>query len=301
MQLSAVDLNLLVVLATLLETRSVKAAAARLALSPSATSHALGRLRTLTGDPLLVRAGRRLVPTARAEALRPALVRFVHEAEAVLRAGDAVDPAALARAFRVLTNDYGELLLLAPLGAALAQEARHVDLYALPAGVRDVSEALRNGDADLAIGAFADLPPDVAAAPLLEDEFVCLLRAGHPALRGRLTKRRFLALEHVLVAPRGEPVGVVDRLLAERGETRRVARTVSGFLVAPALVASTDYVVTISRRVAERVADVHGLAVRKAPIAPEGFTIRLAWHRRADGDPAHRWLRERLLALAATL
>ncbi|MEM1415851.1 MAG: LysR family transcriptional regulator, partial [Myxococcota bacterium] len=103
-QLSAIDLNLLVILSALLETRSVKDAAARVSLSPSATSHALGRLRELLGDPLLVRAGRQLVPTPRAEALRPALERFVREGEAVLRAGEDVAPERLERAFRVLTN-----------------------------------------------------------------------------------------------------------------------------------------------------------------------------------------------------
>lgn len=296
MQLSSIDLNLLLVLSALLETGSVKEAARRLALSPSATSHALGRLREVLDDPVLVRAGRSMVLSARAEALAPRVRRILEESEALFRQAEGFDPAHLSRAFRVIGNDYGELLIVAPLGATLATAAPGVDLFAVPEPTGGAIEALRRGDADVALGVFGELPPDLGKTRLFRDEFVCLLRDGHPALGRRWTKRRFAALDHVLVAPRGTPRGAVDSILAEHGLERRVARTVSTFLVAPHLVAGTDFVVTISRRFAERLGPSLGLVQRKPPVAPEGFYVSMIWHRRFDADPEHRWLRESIEA-----
>ena len=136
MQLSSIDLNLLLVLSALLETGSVKEAARRLALSPSATSHALGRLREVLDDPVLVRAGRSMVLSARAEALAPRVRRILEESEALFRQAEGFDPAHLSRAFRVIGNDYGELLIVAPLGATLATAAPGVDLFAVPEPTR---------------------------------------------------------------------------------------------------------------------------------------------------------------------
>lgn len=297
-QLSAIDLNLLRVLGALLETGSVKDAARRLALSPSATSHALSRLRDALGDPILVRAGRSMVPTARAEALAPRVRRVLEDAEQIFVRREGFDPARLRRVFRILTNDYGELMVLAPLGATLAREAPGVDLYASGPPPGGVVEGLRSGEGDLAIGVFGELPPDIAKRRLFRDGFVTLLREGHPALRGRWTRKRFAALDHVLVSPRGTPGGVIDTLLAESGLERRVARTVSSFFVAPHLLVDTDYVLTVSERVAARLAPGLGLVTRTPPVAPEGFHVSMVWHRRHDEDAEHRFLRERALAEA---
>lgn len=299
MQLSSIDLNLLLVLDALLETGSVKDAARRLALSPSATSHALARLRDVLGDPVLVRAGRRMVPTTRAEALAPRVRRLLEEAEAVFRRAEGFDPALLRRSFTAITNDYGELMVVCPTSALLAREAPGVDLYSRGAGLDRGVTGLREGIGDVMIGVLSSPPPDIATQRLFRDEFVSLLRAGHPALEQRWTKRRFAALEHVLVAPGGTPRGTVDTLLAEHGLERRVARTVSTFHAAPHLLAQTDYVLTVSRRVAERLAGDLGLVQRKPPVAPEGYWIVLAWHRRHDEDPEHRYLRVKIAEAVA--
>lgn len=297
MQLSAIDLNLLPVLHAVLDTRSVKAAAPRLGLSPSAVSHALARLRELLDDALLVRSGRSMQLTPRAERLRPRVQRLVDELERTLRQEDALDPARMERAFTIAGGDFAELVLLEPLGRRLAELAPGVSLYGQ--AVRgDVTEQIREGGCDALVGVFREVPDDIRTLELVRSEFVCLLRAGHPALRGRLTVRRYAALDHVLVAPRGQPRGIVDGVLEAQGLRRRVARTVSSFLVAPHLVAGSDYVLTVSSFIAERFAEPLGLVARKPPIAIEGFTIRAAWHRRFDDDPAHRWLRERIAEVA---
>lgn len=300
MHLSAIDLNLLPLLHAVLETRSVKAGAQRVGLSPSATSHALGRLRELLDDPLLVRAGRQLQLTPRAERLRPRVQRLVDELGSVLRSEEALAPARLQRPFTLGGGDLVELVLLAPLGRRLAAAAPGVDLY----GARieaDVTAQVREGRCDVVVGVFDDPPDDVRTVTLLHDRFVCLVRADHPVLAGRLTVRRYAALDHLLVAPRGVPRGVVDRLLEEQGLRRRVARTVSSFVVAPHVVAGSNLVLTVSELIARRFAAPLGLAVRPPPLPLPGYAIRMAWHRRFDDDPAHAWLRQQVIEEAAAV
>lgn len=300
MQLSAVDLNLLPVLHAILEARSVKAAAPRLGLSPSAVSHALARLRDLLGDPLLVRAGRQMLLTPRAERMRARVQHLVDELDLVLRPEDGVEPSRLSRSFTIAGSDLVELTLLAPLGRRLARLAPQVDLYG--EHVEEyVATQLRAGRCDLLVGVFGEQPDDIHVQDLLVSHFVCLLREGHPVLEGRLTLRRYAALDHVLIAPRGVPRGIVDRLLEERGLERRIARTVSSFVVAPYLVAHTDSVLTVSNLVAAPLAGPLGLVIRKPPLPVPSFTIRMAWHRRNEEDAAHGWLREQVAEQAAEI
>ena len=300
MHLEAVDLNLLVVLRALLDARSIKRAADRLALSPSATSHALGRLRDQLGDELLVRAGKEMTPTARALRLQPKLREVLDGAELLFRPDAALEPATLKRAFAFGTNDFFELVILPRWSAQIAKLAPGVDLLSRP--VRDdVASALRAGEVDLAMGVFGSMPDDVRTAPMLRSRFVCLVRAGHPALGRRLTPKRFAELEHVLVSPRGRGLGVVDRKLAERGLERRVSRVVANFVAAPPLVASGDYVLTVSEHIADRFAEGLGLERLKPPVPIPDFTVSVAWHRRQDGDPALDWLRATLLEVTAAL
>lgn len=295
-QLSTVDLNLLAVLHAVVETRSVKLAAQRLSLSPSATSHALARLRELLGDAIVVRAGRNLVLTPRAEKLRPEVVRILEDVGRLLTGDVAVDPATLTRAFTIGTNDYGERVLLVDLSHRLAREAPGVDLFG--ARTSSFTDELRSGDNDLALAAMPTMPPDISREPLLHERFVVLLRRGHPAASRRLTLRRYAALDHVLVAPRGTPRGPVDDMLEDKGLHRRVARTVATFGVAPYVVAESDYVLTLAERIARPLANELDLLVCPCPPELPSFEVTMAWHRRHDTDPGHAWLREQLRAVA---
>jgi len=297
-QLSGIDLNLLPVLHALLETRSVKLAAARVNLSASATSHALARLRDALGDPLLVRAGRALTLTPRAEGLQPRLRQLFEGLEAALAFEEAIDPATLRRAFRIVATDYVELIVAPALSAEVAAAAPGVDLF--HEHLDDAVTALRSGGADLAVGVLGSLPEDVFVERLVTERFVLLMRRGHPASRGRLTPARFAALDHLLVSPRGGPSGIVDRILAEGGLHRRVARTVATFAVAPYLLVGSDLVLTVAERVAKTHATSLGLVIRRPPIELPTFDLVAAWHRRHELDPGHRWLRERLRDVART-
>lgn len=289
--LSAVDANLFVVLHSLLDTRHVTRSARRLGLSPSATSHALRRLRELLGDPLLVRAGRTLVLTPRALALKEPVARAVEALGGVLAVPAPLEPLALARAFRVETTDHVQLVLLRQLDRLLRAEAPRVDVY-LQSTQPNTFERLRDGAIDLAVSVFSTSDPDIEQRRLFDDHLVAVVRRGHPALDKRMTLARFAAFPHLLVAPNGTPTGLVDRLLAEHGLARRVARTSSTFLDMAFLVAETDYVVSLPRTMALPLLDRLGLALLPMPLRLPSFTHSMAWHRRHTADATHAWFRD---------
>ena len=297
MQLSGIDANLFVVLHALLEEQSVTRAARRVGLSASATSHALSRLREALADPLFVRVGRRLVATPRALALRDPIGRVVADLEQVLQPPREVDPAGLARAFRVETTDHVQFVLLRELDAGLRREAPGVDVYFQPLQPETFAR-LRRGEVDLAVSVYSSCDPDIERQKLFDDRLVAVVRRRHPALRRPVTLASFAAMQHLLVAPNGSPTGLIDRVLAERGLKRRVARTSSTFLDLAFLVAESDYVVSLPESLAAPLLDRLGLTLLKVPLRLPSFAISMAWHRRTTADAAHRWFRDAVAAAA---
>lgn len=294
------DLALLTALDALLDESSVTRAARRLGLSTPATSHALARLRERLDDPLLVRAGRSMILTPRAEALKPRVRDALASAEQVFDDPGELDLSSLERTFAISLTDYVLMTIGETVESTLATEAPGVSLRLLLNAVDD-ADRLRRGDSDLAVGIYAKLPPEVRTRPLLTDRFVCVVREGHPQVKRRLTLNQYARLPHVQVAPRGRPGGLIDTLLEKRGLERRVARAVPFFGAALELAARSDYVLTVSERLAHARADELGLRVLEPPLPLPPYTLSMVWHPRFDADPAHRWLRETLLAAAATL
>jgi len=302
MHLSSVDLNLLVVLNALLETQSIKAAATRLSLSPSATSHALGRLRDQFDDQLLIRAGKKMVPTTRALRLQPRLQAVLENIEGLFQPETVRAPAALERTFVIGANDFFELVILPKLSEWVRQRAPKVNLFVRP--LRDTGIAdLRSGELDATFGVYSghDLPDDIRLRALMFSRFVCLLRSDHPALQQKWTTKRYAALDHILVSPRGQGHGIVDLRLAELGLRRRVSHRVGNFSSAPALVASSDCVLTISEYIADVYEARYNLVRRQPPLDVTGFVVSFAWHARADQDPELQWLFEGCSASVETL
>ena len=298
MQLSSIDMNLLVALDVLLETRSVTTTARRLSLSQSAMSHQLSRLRALTGDELLVRTREGMVPTPRAIALSvPVREALAHLASA-LSEGPAWDPTTARRTFHVWTTDYAELVILPALMARLSRRAPGVDLF-VRALDEDIAAQLSTGSIDVALAPDPQLRGLTAHAEHLADErFVCVMRKGHPLAGKKLTLDRYCAAEHALIAPRGRPGGLVDDALEALGRSRRVALAVPHFLVAPHVVAETDLVLTLAERVAKTFAALLPLHLAPPPLELGGFTMLQAWHARTHDDPGCRWLRAELATVA---
>ena len=283
------DLNLLVTLDVLLSEGSVVRAAQRLQLSASAMSRALARLRQETGDPLLVRAGRGLVPTPRALELRDRVRQVVHEAEAVLRPAMKLDLATLARSFTLRSSE-GFVETFGPgLLARIADQAPGVRLWFVPKLDKD-SASLRDGTVDLETGiTSAAMGPEIRTQGLFRDRFVGIVREGHPLAKGRLTARRYADAEHVLVSRRGLEMGPVDEALASLGLRRRASVTVGGFSPAIVLAGESDMVATVPE--AHTRALWKGMHRFALPMPVPEFTIPLFWHPRLEADPAHRWLR----------
>jgi DNA-binding transcriptional LysR family regulator len=283
------DLNLLVTLDVLLAEGSVARAARRLRLSPSAMSRALARLRATTGDPLLVRAGRGLVPTPRALALRERVGPLVQDAESVLRPAEALDLARLVRTFTLRTSE-GFVENFAPrLLARVAREAPGVRLRFMQKADKD-SGPLRDGIVDLETGVVSETTgPEVRAQALFRDRFVGVVRAGHPLSKGRMTPARYAAGRHVFVSRRGRDRGPIDDALQRLGLEREIATIVGGFSTALALARACDLIASVPERHTGILrAGMHSFAL---PFAAPEVTVSLLWHPRLDADPAHRWLR----------
>ncbi|WP_421578074.1 LysR family transcriptional regulator [Shinella sp. M31] len=287
--MSRPDLNLLVTLDVLLAEGSVARAARRLRLSPSAMSRALARLREVTGDPLLVRAGRGLVPTPRAVELRERVGQIVQEAEALLRPAEILDLKTLVRTF-TLRNREGFVDTYGPtLVARAAREAPGVKLRFVPKPDKE-STPLRDGIVDLETGVIGDeTGPEVRAQALFRDRFIGVVRDGHPLLDGPITPERYAAGGHILVSRGRRDRGPVDAALALMGLSRIVVVTVPSFTEAVTLAKNSDLIAQVSDRSTASFRD--GVTAFALPVDLPDFTVSLLWHPRMDADPAHRWLR----------
>ena len=287
--MSTPDLNLLLTLDVLLAEGSVARAARRLRLSPSAMSRALTRLRATTGDPLLVRAGRGLVPTPRALELRDKVARLVQEAEAVLRPAEKLDLERLLRTFTLRTSEgfaenFGPQLI-----ARIAEEAPGVRLCFAPKSGKD-SAPLRDGRVDLETGVIGKATaPELRVQALFRDRFIGVVRMGHALSQGEITPQRYAAGRHICVSRRGLDQGPIDDALQLLGLQRAVLTIVSGFATALALARASDLIASVPERHSGSLrAGMHAFPL---PIALPEITVSLHWHPRMDSDPAHRWLR----------
>lgn len=287
--MSTPDFNLLFTLDVLLAECSVARAARRLRLSPSAMSRTLARLREVTGDPLLVRAGRELVPTPRASQLREPVSRLVHDVTAVLRPADKLNVRQLVRTFTLRTRE-GFVENFGPgLMARVSEEAPGVRLRFVPKPTKD-SVPLRDGSVDLETGVVDKTTgPEVRAQALFRDRFIGVVRKGHPLSRGKVTAARYAAGRHISVSRRGLDKGPIDDALFALGLERQIVSGVGSFSTALALVRASDLIASVPERHTGNLRD--GLHSFPLPVAMPEITVSLLWHPRLDADPAHRWLR----------
>ncbi|OWK43727.1 LysR family transcriptional regulator [Fimbriiglobus ruber] len=289
-QTQSADLGLLVALDALLAEGSVAGAARRLNLSAPAVSRALSRLRAAVGDPLLVRAGNRLVPTARAVSLRAPARALVQDALSLLKPEGDVGPEQLARTFTIRTSEGFVGRFGAALAGRIQAEMPTAVLRFVPEGDEDV-EALRTGAVDLDIGVIGATGPEVVMLSLFEDEFVGVVRTDHPLTRGRITPTRFAEQAHISISRRGKARGPIDTALGQLGLTRKTTLVVPTPHAALTIVSQTDLVTALPRRLAEGVGarELHLFAL---PVKTPPVEISAAWHPRVGNDAAHKWLRE---------
>ena len=290
------DFNLLVALDVLLAEASVAGAARRLNLSTSAMSRTLSRLREVTGDPILVRAGRQMVLTPWAEATRDRARSAVHEARAVLQPStETLNVERMERLFTIRANDgfvvaFGPLLI-----AAVAAVAPDVCIRFSP-NPEKTSRYLREGLVDLEIGVQSNMGPEIRLQRLFQDRFVGAVRQGHPlASLSSVSLEDYVAWGHVVASPDGSLHGFVDEALAERGMKRKIASVVPGFPTALSVAMVSDLVAMVPALYLLNQPMTERVHVFELPFKTRSITVSQMWHPRMEKDPAHRWLREKVL------
>ena len=296
--LSGIDLNLLKLFEALVRERSVTRAGLCLGLSQPAASRALGRLRTMLGDRLVVRGKLGLELTPRGEMLAGRVSRLLDDARGIV-APAVFDPASATGRITIAAHDHLSLVVLAGLLARFERQAPGLGLHiAQPAG--DNVRLIEEGGADLALGIFDHAPGSLHRRGLYTDGFVCVVRAGHPAAASGLDLERYVALRHVAVTISGIGESAVDIALTARGLARHVALRVPHFLAGAMLVADGDMILTLPSRLAHRLAQRLPLALLDVPLPIAPLSPAMIWHERVHGDPAHIWVRQQLVDVVAS-
>lgn len=288
--LRGIDLNLLVILDALLAERHVSRTASRLNMSQPAVSHALGRLRHLFDDPLLIRRDGQLTPSARALEIAPALTEALRQVREVLGPGG-FDPAQEKRTFRLAMSDYGSAVILPGLLKRLRIEAPGIDLVITQSSREAMLRLVLDGGCDLALGVFPDLPERIEAEQLFMEQFACLADREGLGSHDRLDIGAYLARPHMLVAMKDEANTEIDTALRAIGHTRRIAVTLPHWGNAPRLIHGTDLVLTVARKALSLYECDPALAIFEPPFPIPPFPFVQVWHERRGGDPAHLWLR----------
>lgn len=285
------DLNLLKTLDALLDERSVTRAATRLSLTQPAVSGMLTRLREAFNDPLFIRAPHGMVPTLRAQALASPVKQLLTDAEALLQPA-VFEPLNANFTWTIAATDYALKAVIVPFIAALKPLAPGIRVRIIPESPATLFAQTERGEVDIALLTPHSTPPDLHSRALYQEEYVCLMRADHPQAAAPLTLDLFCELEHVLVSWQGDSFrGVTDDALATLGCSRRVGLSVSSFLVLPEVLAVSDMIAVVPRRLAKMAS---GMKISPPPLAIPGFTKSMAWHERSHRDPAQQWLRELL-------
>lgn len=298
-----IDLHLIRVLHTVLTERSVSRAAIRLAMHQPAVSAALKRLRELSGDPLLVRTGGRMVPT-------DAALRMVEPAASILRAAEMLftearsfDAQTSATTFRVAASDYLDPVFLPRLVAEVKRQAplARIEVHALSREA-DYHTQLAQGEVDLVIGNWLEPPEDLHMARLFGDEVVCLVSRNHPAVRRGWDLATWLAAEHIAPMPTHPGArGIIDQMLDGMGQQRNIAARCAHFGMIPDMVADSLLVLTTGRQYCERAAARLPLAILECPVPLPRLLYYQLWHARTHASSSARWLRERTKDVAASL
>ncbi len=295
--MSTPDFNLLLTLDAVLLEGSVARAAQRLHLSPSAMSRALARLRETTSDPLLVRAGRGLVPTPRALELRQQVSQLGQDAQAVLRPMQRLNLKQLVRTFTIRTRE-GFVENFGPdLIARVDKEAPGVRLCFIQKPNKE-STSLRDGTVHLETGVVGKTTsPELRTQALFKDRFIGVVRMGHTLSKGKVTTARYAKGRHISVSRKGFDKGPIDESLKLLGLEREIVTIVGGFSTALSIARASDLIATVPERQTGNLrAGMHSFPL---PIPTPDLTLSLLWHPRMDADPAHRWLRSLVLDICA--
>lgn len=297
MNMTDLDLNLLRAFDAIAADGSVTAAGERLGLSQPAMSNALARLRKLFGDPLFVRTPRGMRPTPFAQQLAQPVREALRLVQTALQQHAGFEPKSSDNTFRFYMSDIGEMVFLPGLLERIKHDAPGVKIEVVQIPIKDIHAALEAGEIDLAVGFLPGLTTGIRQQPLFREHYVCMLRADHPAIGARISRKQFREAAHVLVSSAGTGHQVIEQTFVDEGLGGRIAARVPHFLVVPMILARTDLIVTLPSRIARVFLALGNFKVLKLPVHMPSFEVRLYWHERFHQDPANRWLRELMTEL----
>jgi DNA-binding transcriptional LysR family regulator len=296
--LTAIDLNLLVAFEALLEQRSVTKAAEQLQIGQPAMSAALRRLRILFEDELFVRLGRQMQPTLKAQAIAPGILAALQQIRQAITASQTFEPTSSNRTFAIGSSDYTSFVLVPPLLELSHQTAPSINFRMIGFEKDSIGDLLEQGEIDVALGVFPNPPRQTQWEPIFEERFVGVARQGHPALhQGTMSLEAFAQLSHALTTLRRDTTGAIDKALNEQNLERRIALTTPHMMVLPFTIASTDLITALPRRIALRLAPVCNLTIFELPIKTKPWMVSMLWSTLNNQDEANRWLRDEIRAI----
>jgi len=293
------DLNLLVAFDLLMQEQNVSRAADRMFVSQSAMSHILQRLRQQLDDPLLVKTPSGMMPTDRALALMDPVKAILRDVRRLISTREEFDPVKSVRRFVIAATDYMDLLVIPALVERIARYAQGIDIHVKQTETPFPERELEYNDLDVVLGFETILKPPayMTVEELFDDRMACLVRRNHPASRSeRLTLDEYVSMKHMLISRTG-----TRTWLAEKGLERRIALIVPHFLSAPFIVAKTDMLLSLPERIAEKFVGLAPLSILSVPFDLPAYDLVMVWHPLRETDPAHRWLRDEILAVCQTL
>ena len=294
--MQSIDPNLIRALDALLTEGSVTAAARRLHLSPSAMSRTLTRIRHVFGDPILVRAGRGLVSTPRAEQLRPRVRALIEQYDALLRP-ERMHSERLSRTFRIRCAEGISSAFAAKLHEQMRASAPNVSLTFVPEGEEQVDD-LRDGRIDLDIGVNGDAGPEIKLQTLFRERMIGVVRKNHPLLKGKIDVKRYASFTHISASRRGRARGPIDAALSAMNIKREIGVVVQSHTAALFIAAGSDMIATIGASLARHAKSLNmAIETFELPVKTETLAISQAWHPRMDADLEHAWLRQQVRAV----
>ncbi len=295
------DLNLLVFFDALMSERNVSKAAEKVFLSQSGMSHALNRLRTLLDDPILMRTEQGMMPTPRALELEVTVRETLKQIQSTLYKQKPFDPATSSRKFVIYCTEYFECVVMPKLMAHLEQIAPHCSIAAEILTFELPESKLTSGDVDFVVGVegLMDIPKNLLSRTWIQDSLACLVRTENKKIGQSISLKQFAETPHILLSILGTPFkfAFLDNWLKKQKIMRKYSVTTAAFLPAALILAETDYVMTLPRRMAAKLAEIMALRLVELPNNPPNFQLNLIWHPLYEKDSAHMWFKEQLLAI----
>tara|TARA_B100000029_G_scaffold281247_1_gene275363 strand:+ start:4655 stop:5560 length:906 start_codon:yes stop_codon:yes gene_type:complete len=301
MNIALVDLNLLIVFDAVMREKHVTRAAKRIGMTQPAVSNALNRLRYIAKDDLFVRSTDGVVPTSRALELAPPIRQAINLVENAFDP-TSFDPKSSTNEYNIAISNYTASILFPKLAEVLEKEAPNLNIRSKQLGDVDLLKELEAANIDFIIaGQQLQETENFISHELYDEDFVCVLRKGHPfAKKKQLSIKEFAQSKHLMVATTGKAFGFVDYLLEAKGLKRRVAMTVNQFLVAPAIIRNSNMILTVSRRVAERFR-LDGVKIFPLPLITNPLRLKLIWHKRSDTNPGYKWLGSKIIDICKNI